>query len=323
MLEDGRWRTVGFDDVNAFLDSIRFDQFRPTVEARKHIAQRVKELQPAVSNRQIGRTLGVDHRTVDRDLAGENSPRETRNARGIGGGGGENSPPALSGAKAAKIVERRTTSIAITQARRADRERELGHKIVALPDAKYGVIVADPEWHDEVYSEVTGIIRHASLHYPTSDLETIKARQVGGIAADDCVLFLWSTNQHLDDAIEVMKAWGFKYRSNYVWRKPTVGLGFWSRSVHETLLIGTRGDLPCPALGTQWESVIDAPRGRRHSAKPERFLEMIEEYFPTLPKIELNRRGPARKGWAAWGAEADAGESDGWMLDRPQPGAAG
>jgi hypothetical protein len=59
-----------------------------------------------------------------------------------------------------------------------------------LPDAKYGVIVADPEWHDEVYSEKTGICKHPSLHYPTSDVETIKARQVASIAADDCVLLL-------------------------------------------------------------------------------------------------------------------------------------
>jgi N6-adenosine-specific RNA methylase IME4 len=126
------------------------------------------------------------------------------------------------------------------------------------------------------------------------------------IAADDCVLFLWSTNQHLDVAIDVLRAWGFEYVSHYIWRKPTMGLGHWNRSVHEVLLIGTRGNIPCPALGTQRESVIDAPRGEQHSAKPEVFLEMIEQYFPTLPKIELNRRGPARPGWQAWGNETEA-----------------
>jgi N6-adenosine-specific RNA methylase IME4 len=98
------------------------------------------------------------------------------------------------------------------------------------------------------------------------------------IAADDCVLFLWSTNQHLDVAIDVLRAWGFEYVSHYIWRKPTMGLGHWNRSVHEVLLIGTRGNIPCPALGTQRESVIDAPRGEQHSAKPEVFLEMIEQY---------------------------------------------
>ena len=62
---------------------------------------------------------------------------------------------------------------------------------------------------------------------------------------------------------------------------------FWNREKHELLLIGTRGNVPCPAPGTQWHSLIMAPRGR-HSAKPECFLDMIEQYFPTLPKIELN-----------------------------------
>jgi N6-adenosine-specific RNA methylase IME4 len=77
--------------------------------------------------------------------------------------------------------------------------------------------------------------------------------------------------------------------------------------MHEILLVGVRGKPPCPADGTQWDSVIEADRGA-HSAKPEIFLEMIEQYFPTLPKIELNRRGPPRPGWDAWGLEAEVNE---------------
>jgi N6-adenosine-specific RNA methylase IME4 len=68
------------------------------------------------------------------------------------------------------------------------------------------------------------------------------------------------------------------------------------------MLIGVRGKPPCPAPGTQWDSLIVAPRGE-HSAKPECFHEMIEQYYPTVPKIELNRRGPPRPGWDAWGNE--------------------
>ena len=128
---------------------------------------------------------------------------------------------------------------------------------------------------------------------------------MASIAADDCVLFLWSTNQHLDVAIDTLRVWGFAYASDYIWRKPSMGRGRWNRSVHEALLIGTRGNIPCPAPGTQRESVIDAPRGERHSEKPEVFPEMIEQYFPTLPKIELNRRGPPRPSWKAWGNEAE------------------
>lgn len=188
--------------------------------------------------------------------------------------------------------------------RRAVRERQLASKIAALPEKRYGVIYADPEWHDEQYSDETGMDRHASNHYPTNPSNIIASRPVVQIAAEDCVLFLWTTNQHLAQALTVLSEWGFEYASNYVWRKPSIGLGRWNRSRHEILLIGARGNPVAPAPGEQWESVIDAPRGE-HSAKPDKFAAMIEAYYPNLPKIELNRRGPARNGWDAWGLEAD------------------
>jgi N6-adenosine-specific RNA methylase IME4 len=194
--------------------------------------------------------------------------------------------------------------VRIKQVAREQRERELGLKQQALPNKRYGVIVADPEWDDEPWSRESGTGRHPMNHYPTSSPETIKSRPVETVAAKDCVLFLWATNQHLRIAISVLEAWGFEYVSNYVWGKPSAGTGRWNRSRHEILLVGIRGNPPCPAPGEQWESLIMAPRGEQHSAKPECFLEMIEQYFPTLPKIELNRRGPPRLGWDAWGLEA-------------------
>jgi N6-adenosine-specific RNA methylase IME4 len=112
------------------------------------------------------------------------------------------------------------------------------------------------------------------------------------------VLFLWATVPMLQQALQVMSAWGFKYKSHFVWIKDRIGTGYWNRNKHELLLVGTRGKIPAPAPGTQCESAIEAAVGR-HSAKPECFLELIERYFPTLPKIELNRRGPSRPGWSA------------------------
>jgi N6-adenosine-specific RNA methylase IME4 len=191
------------------------------------------------------------------------------------------------------------------KAKRAKRERELATKVMALPAKKYGVIYADPEWHDTVWSEETGMDRHASNHYPTNDAAVIASRPVAGIAAPDCVLFLWTTNQHLRIAIGVMEAWGFEYKSNYCWGKPDISMGRWNRSKHELLLIGTRGKPVCPAQGEQWDSLQLAPCGR-HSAKPELFYEMIEEYFPNVPKIELNCRGRARPNWDGWGLELAA-----------------
>lgn len=191
--------------------------------------------------------------------------------------------------------------------RRAGRERDLAAKVTALPDRRYGVIVADPEWRFEPWSRATGMDRAADNHYPTSCTEVIAARDVASIAARDCVLFLWATAPMLPHALAVMGAWGFDYKSHYVWAKDKIGTGYWAREKHELLLIGTRGDVPAPAPGTQAASLIAAPR-LAHSRKPEAFLEMIEGYFPTVPKVELNRRGVPRTGWDAWGNEAEAAE---------------
>ena len=109
----------------------------------------------------------------------------------------------------------------------------------------------------------------------------------------------------LPQALTVMKGWGFDYKTHCVWNKDRVGTGYWFRNKHELVLIGTKGSPPAPAPGTQFPSVLDAPVGA-HSAKPDIILQMIEAYFPNLPKIELNRRGPPRPGWDAWGNEAEA-----------------
>ena len=179
------------------------------------------------------------------------------------------------------------------QDRRAERERVTALKIatMTLPSKQYGVFYADPEWRDEVWSRETGLDRAPDNHYATSEAGRIKARDdVIRLAAEHCVLFLWTTIQHEAIAHETMRAWGFLYKSQIVWVKPSIGLGRWVRSRHEILLIGTRGNPPCPAPGEQWDSVIEAPRPGPHSKKPEIFYELIEAYFPNTPKIELNAR---------------------------------
>jgi N6-adenosine-specific RNA methylase IME4 len=100
----------------------------------------------------------------------------------------------------------------------------------------------------------------------------------------------------------VMAAWGFKYKSNAVWEKNCAGNGYWFRGRHELLLVGTRGKIPAPAPGDNWDSVIKVRKGR-FAEKPDIVYELIEAYFPNLPKIELNAR-KARAGWDAWGNEA-------------------
>lgn len=222
------------------------------------------------------------------------------------GGIGEQAFEAMIEGVRQKIADGGRVSLDISAAdkkeRRSERERELGTKQAALPEKRYGIIYADPEWRFEVYSRETGMDRSADNHYPTSITDNICARPVASIAADDCVLFLWATVPMLPDALRVMSAWDFAYKSHCIWAKDRIGTGYWFRNQHEILLVGTRGNVPAPAMGTQIESLVDAPVGK-HSAKPAKFYELIELYFPNLPKIELNARA-ARPGWDAWGLEA-------------------
>jgi N6-adenosine-specific RNA methylase IME4 len=252
------------------------DKLRLTVSARKEMT--AKMIEGGMSQRQAAKALGVAPATVRADLGLRDNPSKSEG-------------------------ESRTGTAATKAERRAQRELDLATKQTALPDKRYGVIVADPEWRFEPYSRETGMDRAADNHYPTSTTEVIAARPVQDIAAADCALFLWATAPMLREGIRVLEAWGFEYRSHAVWDKIHIGTGFWFRNRHELLLLGIKGDIPCPAMGEQFASVFTIAR-KEHSAKPEQFLELVEQYFPHLPKIELNRRGPARPGWDAWGNEA-------------------
>jgi N6-adenosine-specific RNA methylase IME4 len=187
------------------------------------------------------------------------------------------------------------------QERRAERERALGTKQMAMPDKRYGVIYADPPWRFEPYSRESGMDRAADNHYPTMETEEIAKLAVP--AAADCVLFLWATVPMLEAAMSVIPDWGFKYKSHFVWVKDKTGKGHWNQNKHELLLVATRGTIPAPAPGQQWPSAITASRGK-HSSKPSEFRTMIEELFPTLPKIELFA-SERHKGWGAWGNEVE------------------
>lgn len=191
--------------------------------------------------------------------------------------------------------------------RRAEKEQTLAGKIAALPDQKFGVILTDPPWTFEVRSD-KGLDRSASNHYPTMTIDDIINLDVPSIAADNCILFMWATSPLLPDALSVMSAWGFEYKSHCVWVKDKIGTGYWFRSQHEILLIGTKGRIPAPVPGTQWSSIVHAPVGV-HSEKPATFHEMVEHYFPTLPKLEMHCRGKGRPNWATWGLEAENEEN--------------
>lgn len=217
------------------------------------------------------------------------------------------------------------------RARRQVREEILARRIMALPDRHYGVIYTDPEWQNDAYSSVTGMDRAAANHYPTSTLAELQQRRVADIAAPDSIMLMWALVPMLAEAFCLLDAWGFaafvrdpetgflgldKTRARYVssgaWIKyrpgDRMGMGHWFRVDHEILLVATRGKPPAPLQGDQYRSVFDVPASRIHSKKPDLVAEMIEAFWPNLPKIELNRRGPPRPGWDAWGNEVEDAE---------------
>jgi N6-adenosine-specific RNA methylase IME4 len=325
LLAGEAWRRVepGYADINAFMDSIRLDQFKANVDQRQRIVKRIKELQPAASNRQIARTLGVGKDTVSRDL-GANAPRGNENAKerkGAKPSSGANAPAVLTGTEAAK----RVLNFEKAPFKRAERRAAILQGIIAanppLPTGRrYPVIYSDPAWRWEAWSRETGLDHAPEAHYGTMTVDEIRALDVRSIAAEDGVLFLWATAPLLPQALGVMSAWGFAYKTNLVWIKNRAGTGYWVRGQHEFVLIGTRGKIPCPLPGTQGPSVIEAPdelierrdsmtveaRAAGHSVKPAIFAELIERWFPSLPKIELFARGKPRPGWDIWGNEAEA-----------------
>lgn len=168
--------------------------------------------------------------------------------------------------------------------------------------APFGLLLADPPW--SYGDSLPGKGRGAASHYPTMPLPDI-ARFPLPEMADKSWLFLWRTHTHQDEAIFVMRAWGFTYRSEMVWVKTTndgkrlrIGMGRTVRQCHEVCLIGSRGRVKPSDLAIP--SVILAPRGK-HSAKPEA-IYTVAERLAAGPYCELFAR-EARKGWATYGNE--------------------
>jgi N6-adenosine-specific RNA methylase IME4/ParB-like chromosome segregation protein Spo0J len=204
----------------------------------------------------------------------------------------------------ARSGEKISAKITLKNLKREEREAALAERTAATADEigskLYGVIYADPPWRFEPWSRQTGMDRAADNHYPTMTLDDIIGQRIP--AAADCVLFMWATAPMLVEALEVMRAWGFAYKTHCTWSKTRQGTGYWFRSAHELLLVGTRGEVPAPAPGSQSSSVIEAAPAR-HSEKPAVFAEMIEALFPNAARLEMFAR-QSREGWDRWGNEA-------------------
>lgn len=180
--------------------------------------------------------------------------------------------------------------------------------ITPLPRGPYKTVLADPPWR---FVNRTGKVapEHKRLsRYDTMSLEEICRLPVASMMAETSHCYLWVPNALLGEGLQVMEAWGFKYKSNIVWHKVRKdgesdgrGVGFYFRNVTELVLFGVRGSMRTLQPGRRQVNLL-ATRKREHSRKPDELYDIIEQCSPG-PYIELFARYP-QPGWDAWGNEA-------------------
>ena len=185
-----------------------------------------------------------------------------------------------------------------------------------LPKKKYSIIYADPPWDyggklqfDKSSKGVAEIdvgknifISSANFKYPTVKTKELMKIPVSKIAEDDCLLFMWVTNPHLAQGIELGRAWGFEYRTvAFVWDKMVHNPGQYTMSYCELCLVFKKGRIPKPRGARNIKQLVRVPRGK-HSEKPDEVLKGIEAMFPDQKKIELFARRKPKK-WDVWGLD--------------------
>ena len=176
-----------------------------------------------------------------------------------------------------------------------------------LPSNRYSIIYADPPWdyRGQRQYNASGVdTGGAELHYPTIPLTTLRQLPITDVAAADCLLFLWTTNPHLPQALQLAADWGFQYCTiAFVWDKQAVVPGYYTMSQYEHCLVFKRGRIPQPRGARNIRQQVIAPRGK-HSVKPAIVRQRIDEMFPHQRKLELFARAPVNSRlWDTWGNE--------------------
>ena len=189
-----------------------------------------------------------------------------------------------------------TVSKAYSELRREQKKEE--RQEVEPPKGKYRVIYADPPWNygDKRDGRTTG----AEDHYPSMTIAELCDMPVGDITEDDAVLFLWVTSPLLEECFPIIKAWGFKYKTSFVWDKVKHNMGHYNSVRHELLLVCTKGS--CKPDNVKLYDSVQSIEKTEHSKKPDEFRAIIDDIYRYGNKIELFARRPA-DGWEVWGNE--------------------
>jgi N6-adenosine-specific RNA methylase IME4 len=186
--------------------------------------------------------------------------------------------------------------------------------LTAVRGTEFTTVLADPPWQ---FANRTGKMapEHKRLsRYPTLSLDDIKNIPVNCVTSKNSHLYLWVPNALLGEGLEVMKAWGFNYKTNIIWHKVRKdggpdgrGVGFYFRNTTEIVLFGIRGHLRTLDPGRTQVNIIRSEK-REHSRKPDELYNIIEACSPG-PYLELFARG-SRRGWQQWGNQVEGYEPD-------------
>ena len=170
---------------------------------------------------------------------------------------------------------------------------------------KFDIIVADPPWqYKEKVFLGNKINSSAQHHYSTMSLSDLKKMNVKKLLEKDCLLFMWATGPLLNEAIELMKSWGFQYKQvAFVWDKQRTNPGYYTMTQCEFVLVGKRGKIPSPR-GVRNAKQFLSQKLTTHSSKPEEVQDIIEKMFPTQKKLEMFARRE-RTGWSVFGNQVN------------------
>ena len=300
--------------------------------ARRHLSQEQKrgliqqQLQatPEKSDRQIARDLGISNKTVSTHRKEMEENGELCKLHSSIGADGKERPrqverkpvsvfnPTKREEKALtnpKVVEQVSISGSVMAAQkdieRAERQELIKEQIekpktsahidLFTTDKKYRVVYADPPWQYNDKQD-TSKLGGAEKKYPTMPLKDICSLPVP--TEGNAVLFLWVTSPMLEDAFQVIHAWGFSYKSSFIWDKVAHNMGHYNSVRHEFLLICTKGSCT-PDVPKLLDSVVSIER-TEHSVKPKEFRDMIDMLYPVGERLEMFAR-EAYPGWDVWG----------------------
>lgn len=182
-----------------------------------------------------------------------------------------------------------------------------------FPERKFNIVYADPPWQFSSKAYQDGgrdMLKLEETQYNTMTIKDIKSLPVMNIADEDCACFMWVTDSHLKEGIEVLESWGFKYKTiAFVWLKKydsgatCYNFAPWTLKSHEICLLGIKGKMTKYKVKNNIKGFVEAVRGR-HSEKPQEIRGRIEQLFGDIPKIELFGR-EYNTGWYVWGNEAN------------------